>query len=81
MFLDANENPYGILNRYPDPNQKDLKNKLSVYKKLPIENIFIGNGSDEVMDLIVRVFCNPGIDWRFSHKQCCHPIRCPARLR
>lgn len=62
VFLDANENPYGILNRYPDPNQKDLKNKLSVYKKLPIENIFIGNGSDEVMDLIVRVFCNPGID-------------------
>lgn len=62
VFLDANENPYGILNRYPDPNQKDLKKKLSIYKKLPLENIFIGNGSDEVMDLIVRVFCNPRID-------------------
>ena len=62
VFLDANENPFGTLNRYPDPYQKELKEKPSGYKQLPIENIFIGNGSDEIMDLIVRVFCNPGID-------------------
>ena len=62
VFLDANENPYGTLNRYPDSYQKELKEKLSVYKNIPTKNIFIGNGSDEIMDLIVRVFCNPGID-------------------
>ena len=62
VFLDANENPYGTLNRYPDSYQKELKDKLSEYKNMPIENIFIGNGSDEIMDLITRVFCNPGID-------------------
>ena len=62
VFLDANENPYGTLNRYPDSYQKELKEKLSKYKNIPIKNIFIGNGSDEIMDLIVRVFCNPGTD-------------------
>ena len=62
VFLDANENPYGTLNRYPDSYQKELKEKLSEYKKIPIKNMFIGNGSDEIMDLIVRVFCNPGVD-------------------
>ncbi len=62
VFLDANENPYGTLNRYPDSYQKELKDKLSAYKNIPIKNIFIGNGSDEIMDLIIRVFCNPSID-------------------
>lgn len=62
VFLDANENPYGTLNRYPDPHQKELKNALSKLKDVPTENIFIGNGSDEVIDLIYRVFANPGKD-------------------
>lgn len=61
-FLDANENPYGTLNRYPDPQQKELKKKLSEIKHIPVENIFIGNGSDEVIDLAFRIFCNPGKD-------------------
>jgi len=61
-FLDANENPYGRLNRYPDPQQKKLKKKLSDIKKVQVENIFIGNGSDEVIDLAFRIFCNPGQD-------------------
>ena len=62
VFLDANENPFGELNRYPDPHQKELKHKLGVLKSLPVENIFVGNGSDEVIDLTFRVFCNPGKD-------------------
>lgn len=62
VFLDANENPFGDLNRYPDPQQKALKNKLSEIKSIPAEQIFIGNGSDEIIDLLFRVFCNPGKD-------------------
>jgi len=62
IFLDANENPFGNLNRYPDPHQKKLKEKLSILKNIPTENIFIGNGSDEVIDLAYRVFCVPGKD-------------------
>lgn len=62
IFLDANENPYGNLNRYPDPHQKALKTALSETKGVPTENIFIGNGSDEVIDLIYRIFANPGKD-------------------
>jgi histidinol-phosphate aminotransferase len=62
IFLDANENPFGYYNRYPDPYQKTLKEKLSLLKNVPVENIFIGNGSDEVIDLTFRIFCNPGID-------------------
>ncbi len=62
IFMDANENPYGTLNRYPDPYQKELKKEVSRIKKVPIENIFIGNGSDEIIDLCFRIFCNPGID-------------------
>lgn len=62
VFLDANENPFGELNRYPDPYQKELKKKLSEIKSIPFENIFIGNGSDEVIDLTFRIFCNPGKD-------------------
>jgi len=62
VFLDANENPYGNLNRYPDPYQKDLKAAISKYKGIAEENIFLGNGSDEIIDLCFRVFCNPGED-------------------
>jgi histidinol-phosphate aminotransferase len=62
VFLDANENPFGELNRYPDPYQKALKTKLSILKSIPTENIFSGNGSDEVIDLAYRIFCTPGVD-------------------
>lgn len=62
VFLDANENPFGTLNRYPDPFQKELKSKLGVLKSIAVENIFIGNGSDEVIDLAFRIFCEPGKD-------------------
>ncbi len=62
VFLDANENPYGTLNRYPDPYQNDLKVKISELKKIDTENIFLGNGSDEIIDLCLRVFCEPGKD-------------------
>jgi len=62
VFLDANENPYGKLNRYPDPYQKELKSQISRIKKVPEENIFLGNGSDEIIDLAYRTFCRPGID-------------------
>lgn len=62
IFLDANENPYGELNRYPDPYQRKLKRKLAELKNVNINNIFIGNGSDEVIDLAFRIFCDPGRD-------------------
>jgi histidinol-phosphate aminotransferase len=62
ILLDANENPYGILNRYPDPYQKKLKNKISKIKKISYEQIFIGNGSDEIIDIIIRLFCIPEKD-------------------
>ncbi len=67
IFLDANENsfgsiPDGDLNRYPDPQQSEIKNKLSKIKKTNPENIFIGNGSDEAIDLLMRAFCEPGKD-------------------
>ena len=62
VFLDANENPYGNLNRYPDPFQKQLKQKLSGIKSIATENIFLGNGSDEIIDLCFRIFCEPGKD-------------------
>lgn len=62
VFLDANENPFGELNRYPDPYQRALKKKLSELKNIDNANIFIGNGSDEVIDLAFRIFCNPGAD-------------------
>jgi histidinol-phosphate aminotransferase len=61
-FLDANENPFGQLNRYPDPQQRTLKNRLSQLGGLPTSQIFIGNGSDEIIDLCYRIFCRPGID-------------------
>lgn len=62
IFLDANENPFGELNRYPDPYQKNLKTKLAELKSVSTESIFIGNGSDEVIDLAFRIFCEPGVD-------------------
>ena len=62
VFLDANENPFGELNRYPDPHQTKLKEKLSIIKSIKTENIFIGNGSDEVIDIAYRTFCEPGKD-------------------
>jgi len=62
VFLDANENPFGTLNRYPDPHQKAIKDKLSTIKKVDTNEIFVGNGSDEVIDLAFRIFCEPGKD-------------------
>jgi histidinol-phosphate aminotransferase len=63
VYLDANENPFDNgLNRYPDPHQSQLKDALSRIKGISVQNIFIGNGSDEVIDLLFRGFCEPGID-------------------
>lgn len=62
ILLDANENPYGELNRYPDPVQSELKSALAELSGLPPANIFAGNGSDEVIDLMFRIFCSPGKD-------------------
>ena len=62
IFMDANENPYGNLNRYPDPYQRDLKTVIAKVKGIEEEKIFLGNGSDEIIDLCFRVFCNPGVD-------------------
>lgn len=63
VFLDANENPYNNpLNRYPDPLQTQLKDKISKIKGVPTDNIFVGNGSDEAIDLVFRIFCRPQLD-------------------
>jgi histidinol-phosphate aminotransferase len=67
IFLDANENSLGsaitpAYNRYPDPHQIKIKEKLTEIKGLPSKNIFLGNGSDECIDLLYRAFCNPGKD-------------------
>ncbi|MGL4599696.1 MAG: histidinol-phosphate transaminase [Bacteroidia bacterium] len=62
VFLDANENPFGTLNRYPDPHQVLLKKQLAALKQVAAKNIFIGNGSDEVIDVLYRVFCTPEKD-------------------
>lgn len=63
VFLDANENPYNDpYNRYPDPLQRELKERLAQVKGLPANNIFLGNGSDEAIDLVYRCFCEPGKD-------------------
>jgi histidinol-phosphate aminotransferase len=67
VFLDANENSLGSpltkwYNRYPDPHQTTIKQKLSFIKKVPTNNIFIGNGSDECIDVLFRCFCEPGVD-------------------
>ena len=63
VWLDANESPYeNGVNRYPDPHQKALKTVLSEFKDIPMDQIFVGNGSDEAIDLVFRIFCRPGID-------------------
>jgi histidinol-phosphate aminotransferase len=67
IFLDANENSFGSViegnfNRYPDPLQKAVKTKLAEIKKTFADNIFLGNGSDEAIDILFRAFCEPGID-------------------
>ena len=67
VFLDANENAFGSpladqYNRYPDPLQYEVKKRLSGIKGLPVRNIFLGNGSDEAIDILFRSFCNPGVD-------------------
>ena len=67
IFLDANENSFGSpldrsYNRYPDPLQLKVKKRLSEIKGVPVKNIFLGNGSDEAIDILFRAFCNPGVD-------------------
>jgi len=63
IYLDANENPFETgLNRYPDPQQIPLKEVLARQKDVQVENVLLGNGSDEVLDLIIRVFCEPAKD-------------------
>src|SRR5690554_1090137 len=67
IFLDANENAYGSpldknFNRYPDPLQISVKEAISKIKGVPVANTFLGNGSDEAIDILIRAFCNPGHD-------------------
>jgi len=63
IFLDANENPFNNgLNRYPDPMQRELKKQIELIKGISAENILLGNGSDEVLDIVIRAFCEPGKD-------------------
>lgn len=62
VFLDANENPFGTYNRYPDPYQLALKERLALLKGITPNRIFLGNGSDEIIDLAYRIFCEPGKD-------------------
>jgi histidinol-phosphate aminotransferase len=73
VFLDANENPFGTpggysYHRYPDPYQSDLKDKISKIKDISAAQIFLGNGSDEAIDLLIRAFCEPG-----RHNVCITP--------
>ena len=63
VLLDANENPYNApYNRYPDPLQRELKQAIARVKQVPEQCIFVGNGSDEPIDLVYRCFCRPGVD-------------------
>ena len=63
IFIDANENPFqSKINRYPDPQQRALKTLIANQKGISVDNILLGNGSDEVLDLIFRAFCEPKID-------------------
>lgn len=63
VYLDANESPYNNgTNRYPDPLQSEVKSLLAPLKKVRLEQIFLGNGSDEAIDLVYRIFCRPSID-------------------
>ena len=87
IFLNANENAFGSplgdhLHRYPDMEQLTLKTKISSIKGVPPKNIFLGNGSDEVIDVTIRVFCEPGAtpglraEDRYSH-----PFHMPRHRR
>ena len=78
-LLNANENPYGNLNRYPDPNQTPLKQAIAEQKNILSNQIFIGNGSDEILDIVLRIFARPGIDQALTftptfgmYKTCCN---------
>jgi histidinol-phosphate aminotransferase len=63
IFLDANENPFNNgVNRYPDPLQNELKQRIATIKKVNVNQLFLGNGSDECIDLLFRLLCRPGID-------------------
>src|SRR6056297_418117 len=63
VFMDANENPFNApYNRYPDPHQSALKDKIAALKNLDPRQLFIGNGSDEAIDMLFRIFCTPGAD-------------------
>lgn len=67
VYLDANENAFGSplneqYHRYPDPMQYAVKKRLMEIKGVPVRNIFLGNGSDEAIDILFRSFCNPGVD-------------------
>jgi len=67
IYLDANENSHGSaagngFNRYPDPVQKQLRKRVATLFNVPEESVFLGNGSDEAIDLLFRIFCRPGID-------------------
>ncbi|OIP81526.1 MAG: histidinol-phosphate transaminase [Porphyromonadaceae bacterium CG2_30_38_12] len=63
VYLDANESPFNNdVNRYPDPLQLKLKKRISELKNVPVDNIFLGNGSDEAIDLLYRAFCEPNVD-------------------
>src|SRR5690348_89955 len=63
IYLDANENPFpSPYNRYPDPLQRRVKEKLAAIKNVKEEQIFLGNGSDEAIDLLIRIFCEPNQD-------------------
>ena len=63
VFLDANENPFeNSVNRYPDPQQRSLKAVLAKQRGIDVENILLGNGSDEILDLLFRAFCEPKVD-------------------
>lgn len=64
IFLDANENPFpSKVNRYPDPQQRELKRKFAKLRGVRSEQLIIGNGSDEILDLVFRAFCEPGKDF------------------
>ena len=69
ILLDANENALGpniddsdSLNRYPDPHQQNLRNSIATFRGVSADNVFVGNGSDEAIDLLIRIFCRPGVD-------------------
>lgn len=62
IYLDANENPFGEFNRYPDSTHKKLREKISEIKKVSPKQIFIGNGSDELLEVLIKIFCEPNQD-------------------